>query len=222
MADEINLNNYRFILEKLIKNSFEVFFVGGCVRDSLLNRDIKDVDIVTSATPDEICILFSDLSKNDYARKYGCIEIKGEYKCQITTMREEINYADYRHPSDIKYVKELTTDVKRRDFTINALYMDLNGRVIDFFCGQEDLKGSVIRMIGIPSIRLQEDPLRILRAIRLAINLEFIIESDLENQIFKNIHLLEKLNPVKVNSELNKINDKKHRYYRIYLGNYPF
>ena len=209
------LTDYYSILNILENNSFQAYFVGGCVRDYLLGRKITDVDIATDAKPSQLTELFFSFPTLTYGLKYGTLAIKGELPCQITTFRSENDYRDSRHPSVVRFVKTAKSDAKRRDFTINALYLAGNGAIEDYYCGLQDLKNKVIRMIGKPEIRLQEDPLRILRALRLADSLRFSLEGQLEEQLLLNITRLQGLNKQKIKEETKKY-QTKGKYYEKY------
>ena len=199
MANE--LFNY---LDKLFKeNGFSLFEVGGSVRDEFLNLDVYDFDFATDATPEEMMKFLPNA--NDTFAKYGCIKYKGEHgRAEITTFRVEESYDDFRHPNKIRFVKLLDEDYKRRDFTINAIYKDVNGKIYDPSNGLEDLKNKVIRFIGNPETRIKEDPLRILRAKRFAAKLDFEIEPESAKAMEKLRYLLEKLNPNKIKEEERK------------------
>ena len=138
--------------------------------------------------------------------KYGCVKTKfNGFSIDITTLREEKDYEDSRHPKEIIFTKDIKIDSKRRDFTINAIYIDENYELFDFYRGVQDLNNKVLRMIGDPDKRLNEDPLRILRAYRFATLYNLSIENELSKSIIKNKSLLSKLNKDKVNEELNKL-----------------
>lgn len=188
-------------------HNHSLYLVGGTVRDYLLNKPLEDMDAVTTATPEEMKEFLKDA---DYTfSRMGSVRYKSRgIKFDITTLREENNYKDSRHPTSVKFVKDLKIDVKRRDFTINGMYLDKNLEVIDFVNGKADLSAKLIRMIGEPDTRLFEDPLRIIRAIRFALDLDFEIEKSLEESILKNIELLKKLNKDKIKQDLAKIKSK--------------
>ena len=198
-------------LSKLFEdNGFSLYLVGGTVRDYLLNLPLTDMDAVTDATPIEMKVF---LPSADYTfAKYGSINFKDEKKVKfdITTLREEKGYQDSRHPLQISFIKDLSVDVKRRDFTINALYLDKNLKVIDYVDGQEDLKHKTLRMVGNPQKRLKEDPLRIIRALRFAADFDLTIDEELDSAIKENISLLEKLNVEKIKQDINKTNKGKN------------
>lgn len=184
-------------------NGFRLYMIGGTSRDYLLNIDFSDYDFCTDATPDEMKVFLPDA--NYTFSKYGSVQLKVDgVHVDITTLRIEENYLDSRHPSSIKFTTKLEDDYKRRDFTINALYIDEKYNVIDLCDGLKDLENKIIRFIGNPETRLKEDPLRILRAERFQKKLGFVIDNDSKTAIDKYRYLLEKLNPQKVQQELKK------------------
>ena len=196
-------------LNKLFEdNGFSLYMVGGTVRDYLMGLSLDDMDVVTDATPDDIKKFLPDASYV-FAR-FGSVSYKTEKKVKfdITTLREEKGYEDARHPNKIHFVKDLSIDVKRRDFTVNALYMNSKLEVIDYVNGQEDLKNHTLRMVGNPDIRIKEDPLRIIRALRFSIDYKLNIDSELDKAIRNNISLLEKLNIEKIRQDIRKIKNK--------------
>lgn len=203
-------------LVKIFKdNGYSLYLVGGTVRDFLLGKPFDDMDAVTDATPDEMKTFIPDA---DFTfSKMGSIRYKyNSIKFDITTLREEKSYKDSRHPSSIKFVKDLKIDVIRRDFSINGMYMDEHFIVYDYVNGREDLNNGIIKMIGNPTKRITEDPLRIIRAIRFAIDFDFSIDSKLEKAIFANIDLLKKLNIEKIKQDIKKIHsndEEKKNYY---------
>ena len=183
---------------------FHLYLVGGSVRDFLIFKQIKDFDLATDATPEEISsfvencdMTFSHLGTSKIKTKY--------YSFLITTFRKESAYKDSRHPSKITFVKDMKIDVKRRDFTINGLYMDDHFKVYDFIGGENDINKKIIRMIGKPSKRIKEDPLRIIRAIRFSLEFGFTLDKKLEKTIRKKGKLLLKLNQDKVRQEIKKM-----------------
>lgn len=184
-------------------NGFSLYMVGGTSRDFLLGRKYADWDFACDAAPMEMKTFLKDA---DYSfAKYGSIKIfTNHQEVDITTLREEGEYKDYRHPSFIKFVKDPHLDYKRRDFTINALYIDSGYQTLDYCGGLSDLKNKIIRFIGNPTKRVEEDPLRILRAYRFAKTLGFTLESKTLDACKKGEPLLAKLNPSKVNEEKKK------------------
>ena len=205
-------------LAKLFKdNNFSLYLVGGTVRDYLLNKEIDDMDLTTDATPSEMS---SFLKEADFTfSKLGFIKLK--YKgitFDITTLRKEGNYKDFRHPSNIEFVKDLKEDYIRRDFTINAMYMDENLNVIDYCEGRKDLENHILKMVGDPKIRIQEDPLRILRAIRFSLLYNLKMDPHLIEAINENVSLLEKLNIDKIKQEFKKMHDVDKNKLEDYLN----
>ena len=195
-------------LNKLETAGFEAFVVGGCVRDLLLDKKPKDWDITTNAKPDEIQKIFPD---SFYENKFGTVGVKTEAEdeslkvVEITTFRIESKYSDKRHPDEIKFASKLEEDLKRRDFTVNALAMDKGGKEIDLFGGQEDLKNKIIRAVGEPKERFEEDALRLLRAIRFAIQLDFDIEEKTFEAIKEKTGLIKMIAQERIRDEFLKI-----------------
>lgn len=199
------INEFKKLHDVFKTNGFSLYLVGGTVRDYLLDKELLDMDAVTDAKPDTMKLFLKDA---DYTfARFGSVSYKtaSGLKFDITTMRKEKSYVDSRHPGYIKFVNKLRVDVKRRDFTINALYLDSNLKVIDLVGGQKDLKNRVLRMIGRPDKRLKEDPLRIIRALRFVIDYDLTIDKKLDKSMKKNIHLLDKLNRVKIEQDIKKI-----------------
>ena len=191
------------------RHGYRLYMVGGATRDYLLDRPILDYDFVTDATPEEMKAFLPDA---DYTfSKFGTVRIKVNHvKVDITTLRIEDEYIDFRHPSKIVFTKDIKKDYVRRDFTINAIYMDEEYNIIDYCGGLNDLNNKLIRFIGDPDKRIKEVPLRILRAERFEKKLGFKIEDETFKAIERNRHLIEELNPQKVQAELKKMeNDSK-------------
>ncbi len=194
---------FKFLDKTFKENGFSIFEVGGSVRDEILGLDVFDFDFATNATPEEMMKFLPNA--NDTFAKYGCIKYKGEHgRAEITTFRVEEKYDDFRHPTKIRFVNSLNEDYLRRDFTINAIYKDIDGNIYDPAGGVEDIKKQLIRFIGDPEKRIKEDPLRILRAKRFAAKLGFEIEIETAKAMEKLSYLLEKLNPDKIKEEERK------------------
>ena len=196
-------------LAQLFKShGFNLFLVGGTVRDYLLDKELDDMDAVSDATPIQIVSFLPNVDTT-FAH-LGSLKYKNEngLKFDITTLREESGYLDSRHPSNIKFVKDLKVDYLRRDFTINALYMDADLNIIDYSGGQVDLSNRLLRMIGDPDKRLKEDPLRILRAIRFALMFNLKIESTLYEAMQDRFYLLSNITDAKIRSEIDKIKEE--------------
>ena len=204
------------IINKFYDNGFVAYIVGGYVRDSLLNIKSNDVDITTNAKPKEIKELFPDCEiKSD---SYGSVIINYKnYRFDVTTMREEMEYLDNRHPSSIVYVDDLKTDLLRRDFTINTLCFDRDGKLVDLLGGKNDLDKKIIRTIGDANKSFSDDALRILRAIRFASLLNFKISDETKEAIKNNKYLLKKLSSARKKEELDKIFGSKKAYEGISL-----
>jgi len=198
----------REILQKLLDNGFEAYLVGGCVRDLILKRKPKDWDITTNAKPEEIQRIFPN---SFYENRFFTVGVKTDSDdptlkvIEITTFREEGKYSDYRHPDEVKFAEKLEDDLKRRDFTINALAMDINGKIIDVFNGLEDIRRKLIRTVNNPEDRFKEDPLRMLRAIRLACELDFNIEEETFNAIKEYANFIQFIAKERIRDEFIRI-----------------
>ena len=207
---EVMFNKALEILKIFNEYGFQAFIVGGYPRDTLLNVSTDDIDICTSATPKDIIKIFETSKKQDAS--YGSIRVT--YKnneFDITTFRKDIKYEGNRKPVKIKYINDLKKDLLRRDFTINTICIDSDGNYIDLLKGKEDIDKKIIRTVGNPKSKIKEDSLRILRAIRFATNLDFVIEEKTKDAIIKYGHLLEKLSTSRKKDELNKIFSNKNK-----------
>ncbi|HPF82803.1 MAG TPA: hypothetical protein PLV83_01340 [Bacilli bacterium] len=192
------------ILQIIENNGFKAYIVGGYARDLYLGRKSADVDICTNAKPKDLKTIFKNsvISKE----KYGSVTLK--YKninFEITTFRKEIKYKNNRLPVEIKYINELKDDLLRRDFIINTLCIDKNGTLIDTLDAKKDLDNRIIRTVGVSYDKLEEDSLRILRAIRFATILNFELSDDLKESIKRNAYLLKELSYYRKKEELDKI-----------------
>ena len=185
---------------------FEAYAVGGCVRDSLLGKIPNDWDITTSAKPEDMKSVFADFHCIDTGIKHGTVTvvIDGE-PLEITTFRLDGEYEDNRHPKSVTFTSNLGADLGRRDFTVNAMaYSKMTGTV-DLFGGQNDLKNKIIRCVGDPDRRFNEDALRILRALRFASALNFEIEEKTAQSLLKNRALLGNISEERIAKELLKL-----------------
>ena len=192
------------ILKKIRKAGYQAYFVGGSVRDALLHRSIHDVDIATDAYPQEIKQIFTRTA--DIGIEHGTVLVLyqgGEY--EITTFRTEDTYVDYRRPSNVSFVRSLSEDLRRRDFTINALALDEDGHVIDEFTGLSDLKQQILRAVGQPNERFKEDALRIMRGFRFAASFNFQIEKTTFAAMASCASLLEKISVERSFVEFDKL-----------------
>lgn len=188
------------ILDTLNNSGYQAYLVGGFVRDYLLGINSFDVDIATDALPKDIHNIFNSNKSN-----YGSVNIKiDKYNVDITTFRKDLNYVN-RKPSTVIYIDNLEEDLKRRDFTINAICMDKNEKIIDPLDGCSDVRKRIIKIIGDIDLKLQEDPLRIMRAIRFACVLDFNIEEKLYEKIKEYNYLVNDLSKERIKSELEKI-----------------
>ncbi|KXG43617.1 hypothetical protein U473_06010 [Tepidibacillus decaturensis] len=204
----------RKILKQLNTNSYQAYFVGGMVRDLLLGREIHDIDIATNALPEEVMQIFPKSIPTGL--KHGTVTIVEEgVPFEVTTFRKEGQYLDYRHPSHLEFVSSLVEDLKRRDFTINAMAMDVNGLLIDPFQGQAALKSKLVISVGKPKDRFLEDPLRIMRAIRFASQLQFQIEEETKQGILEVGSYLQYIAMERIKSEMDKIMASENPGYGI-------
>lgn len=192
------------LMEKIESAGYEAYFVGGSVRDYLLNIEINDIDIATSATPEEIKRLFTRTI--DVGIEHGTVMVVWEKSTyEITTFRTESAYLDNRRPEQVFFVRQLKEDLKRRDFTINALAMDKNGSIYDYFNGKESLALKEIKTVGIASERFQEDALRMMRGIRFISTLGFQLEKNTRASMEENKHLLKNIATERISNEFEKL-----------------
>ena len=193
------------IISQINAYGFDAYPVGGCVRDILMGKLPCDWDIATSATPDEIQKIFSQYTVIPTGIKHGTVTvILDKIPFEITTFRIDGNYTDSRHPEKVTFSTDITEDLKRRDFTINAIAYHPKTGIIDPFGGQADLKAEIIRAVGDPAQRFSEDALRIMRALRFSAVLSFEIEQKTAEALYKYSHLLENIAAERVTTELNK------------------
>lgn len=185
---------------------FEAYAVGGCVRDSLLGKTPNDWDITTSAKPENMKSVFADFHCIDTGIKHGTVTvvIDGE-PLEITTFRLDGEYEDNRHPKSVTFTSDLGADLGRRDFTVNAMAYSKKTGTVDLFGGQNDLKNKIIRCVGDPDRRFNEDALRILRALRFASALDFEIEEKTAQSLLKNCALLGNISEERIAKELLKL-----------------
>lgn len=180
------------VMDIIMEHHYEAYFVGGSVRDVILGHTIHDVDIATSAFPQEIKEMFPRTI--DVGIDHGTVLVLYENdQYEITTFRTESTYQDYRRPDSVTFVRSLEEDLKRRDFTMNALAMTCDGDVIDLFDGIQSIHQKEIKAVGNPDERFSEDALRMMRALRFASQLDFDIEKETEQAILKNHQLLDKI-----------------------------
>lgn len=194
------------IIDKLAEKGFEAYTVGGCVRDSLLDKKPEDWDICTSALPDQVKEVFDGYLVIETGLKHGTVTIRLNHQSyEITTYRVDGEYLDNRRPQSVNFVSSLKEDLARRDFTINAMAYNSAKGLEDYYEGCKDLKNKVIRCVGNPDERFNEDALRIIRALRFASVLGFNIEKETTRSIHKNKGLLDNIARERINLELRKL-----------------
>lgn len=215
-------------IELFQKNSYEIFLIGGSVRNLMLNLPVKDWDFTTNATPEQILALYPD---GFYDNKFGTVGVPieledGKTLYEITTYRTESGFSNNRHPETVSWGKTIEEDLSRRDFTVNAIALalelktknqSLTTKLIDPYNGQQDLEKKIIRAVGNPSLRFKEDALRLMRAIRFATQLSFTIESETLREITNDAHLLKEISQERIHDELMKILASNFPYEGIML-----
>ncbi|MDQ0197533.1 CCA tRNA nucleotidyltransferase [Neobacillus ginsengisoli] len=198
------------VLEKIEKAGFEAYFVGGAVRDFLLNKSISDVDIATSATPNEVKRIFPKTV--DIGIEHGTVLVIYQNESyEITTFRTESEYQDFRRPNEVTFVRSLYEDLQRRDFTMNAIAMDRNGKLIDPFNGQSAIQERKIQTVGQATERFREDALRMMRAVRFVSQLGFDLEGETVKALAILVPLLDKIAIERKRSEFEKLLKGKNR-----------
>lgn len=212
----INLpESVSLILDKFKENGYSAYAVGGCVRDALLGKTPTDWDICTSALPNEIINIFQDYKIIETGIKHGTVTLMLDcVPYEITTFRTDGDYLDSRHPQSVSFVRNIEEDLKRRDFTINAMAYNKTNGLIDLYGGKSDLENKIIRCVGNPTKRFSEDALRIMRAIRFSSYLDFKIENETKKAIFELKSNLLNIASERINVEFSKIllSDSKDVY----------
>lgn len=204
------------VLQKIEEAGYEAYFVGGCVRDALLEKDISDIDIATSAYPEEIKRIFKRTV--DVGIEHGTVLVLwGEDSYEITTFRTESTYQDFRRPDSVTFVRSLEEDLKRRDFTINAFALDCRGKLYDFHDGQQDLSKHTLKAVGQATERFHEDALRMMRAVRFCAQLGFDLEEDTKQGVIENASLLERIAIERVCVEFEKLLAAPHKQLGLQL-----
>lgn len=204
LVEMIVSKNAEYILSTLEAAGFEAYIVGGAVRDSLMGKVPSDYDITTNAKPKDVKALF--VRTIDTGLKHGTVTvIENKTGYEVTTYREETGYRDMRHPDSVNYVDELSSDLKRRDFTINAMAYSPKRGFVDKFGGKDDIEKRVIKCVGIPEERFKEDALRMLRAVRFAACLDFELSEDVFRAIRKCAVLIKNVSNERILGEINKI-----------------
>ncbi len=201
--------NVKTIIGEFQKAGYEAYAVGGCVRDTLLGKEPQDWDITTSATPEEMKQIFSKTI--DTGIQHGTVTVRmGGESYEVTTYRIDGEYEDGRHPKQVQYTSNLREDLRRRDFTINAMAYSDNAGLVDMFEGEQDLKEKRIRAVGNPMERFSEDALRMLRAVRFAAQLGFSIESETKEAIKELAPNLRQVSKERIHTEFVKLLSSPH------------
>ena len=198
-------------IHKLIQDSFpHTYFVGGAVRNILLGEKITDYDISTSATPNQLTKLFAKhkIQFDDSNKNFGAIVVTARgQKIEVTTFRKDV-YSNSRFPK-VSFVTSPKTDSNRRDFTINAIYLNpVNRELLDFHGGLQDIRNRRLKFIGDPKTRIAEDPLRIIRALRFSWEYNLLLDPETEKLLYGNIALLKTLSPQRIEKEINSLKQK--------------
>lgn len=198
----------KIVIDALSNAGFQAYVVGGCVRDYFLGNPNSDTDITTSAKPQEVEKILSDknIKVVETGLKHGTVTaVIDKVPLEITTFRADGEYKDSRRPQNVEFVSDIKQDLKRRDFTVNAMaYNDEQG-VVDLFGGRQDIENKIIRTVGDPDVRFNEDALRIMRALRFSSVLGFDIEQNTKKSIFDNMHLLNNISAERIFAELSKL-----------------
>jgi tRNA nucleotidyltransferase/poly(A) polymerase len=211
------------VYKALEENHFEAYFVGGSVRDLILKRKIKDWDLTTNATPEQILKIFPD---GFYDNKFGTVGIpvklgEEDHVVEVTTYRTETAYKDNRHPETVSWGKTLEEDLSRRDFTINAIALKIGEKnvfeLVDPYGGEKDIKKKILRAVGDPNLRFKEDALRLLRAVRIATELQFTIEKKTWEKVVEDASLIEHISAERIRAELLRILGSEHAYEGVLL-----
>ncbi|MGE6629555.1 CCA tRNA nucleotidyltransferase [Bacillus sp. NPDC077027] len=197
------------ILQTLLHHGYQAYFVGGAVRDFLMGREIGDIDIATDATPDQVESLFHKTI--DVGKEHGTVIVLHDgISYEVTTFRTESEYEDFRRPKEVQFISSLKEDLLRRDLTINAIAMDVNGEVIDHVGGRQDLERQLIQTVGDPTTRFQEDALRMMRAVRFMSQLGFVLSKETKEAIEKDKHLLGNISVERKKVEIEKLLKGRH------------
>ncbi len=208
------------ILDKFKKADYQIYIVGGAIRDLLMKKEVKDWDFTTDAKPEEILKIFPE---GVYGNRFGTVIIpekninydkdRDQSLFEITTMRKEGNYRDYRHPTNVGWTDKIEEDLTRRDFTINAIALEAPTlKIVDLFNGQKDIKNKLIKAVGNPNLRFEEDALRLMRAIRFSTQLGFDIEEKTFAAIKQNANLIKEIAWERIRDELFKILATENSY----------
>lgn len=201
----------RSVLERLAAGGHAAYFVGGCVRDSLLGRPVKDIDIATSALPDEVMSIFPHAVPTGLQHGTVTITIDG-FQFEVTTFRAEDAYTDGRRPDSVRFLSDIEGDLERRDFTMNAMALGLQGGLVDPHGGREDLAARVLRCVGDPAHRFEEDALRMLRCVRFAAEYSLAVEAATWREATLGAPGLSRIAMERVRMELERMVSGLHPY----------
>ena len=220
-SKDINIpDSIKKAVDILESNGYEAYLVGGCVRDALLGFEPHDYDITTDAVPEEVKQVFSDYKVIETGIKHGTVTVLIDHgPIEITTYRTEKGYSDHRHPDEVSFTKDITSDLSRRDFTVNAIAYSTSRGYCDPFGGCDDLAENTLRCVRDPDERFNEDPLRILRAIRFSAVYGFKVDSETEASMHRNCKLISELSVERIRGEIEQILMSKGVYDA--LMNYP-
>lgn len=204
------------LLRRLADHGYEGYFVGGCVRDELMGRQINDMDIATNATPEQVISLFERTIPTGLAHGTITVLIENE-PFEVTTYRTETEYVDHRRPEQVQFVRELSEDLRRRDFTMNAIARGIDGEYVDPFHGIEDLNKGIIRCVGVADERFEEDALRMLRGIRFASVFDFEIEKQTWQALVNHRTLIKHIAVERIRVEMEKMIAGPYPYHGVEL-----
>ena len=194
------------LIERFENNGFEAYAVGGCVRDMLLGNPPGDYDFTVSSLPEETKKVLKGLSVYDTGLRHGTVTaVVGGHIAEITTYRTESGYSDFRRPDQVAFSRSLEKDLSRRDFTVNAMAFHPRKGVVDCFGGQKDLQSKLLRCVGEPDKRFQEDALRLLRCLRFSSVLGFAVEKSTRKALLSHQELLREIAPERIQTEFSKL-----------------
>ncbi|MDU7474471.1 MAG: CCA tRNA nucleotidyltransferase [Paenibacillus macerans] len=203
-VDPLMVNQGEMVLHTLLERGFQAFFVGGCVRDELMGRPVHDMDIATSAKPEDVVAVFERTVPTGI--EHGTVTVlMDDYAFEVTTFRKESQYEDHRRPASVEFVDAVNEDLLRRDFTMNAIARDIDGALIDPYGGQSDIKRGLIRCVGAAEERFEEDALRMLRAVRFASVFGFRPAKSLWKALLRGKDKLSYIAMERVRTELEKV-----------------
>jgi tRNA nucleotidyltransferase (CCA-adding enzyme) len=204
MTDRSIEERATYIIETLNNHQYEAYWVGGFVRDRLLGRETQDIDIATSAKPEQVMSLFERCKPTGLQHGTVLVIVDGT-PFEVTTFREESGYDNYRRPNEVTFIQDIQGDLSRRDFTINAMAIDRSGTIIDPYGGQDDLHQRILRCVGDAQIRFGEDALRMMRCIRFAAEYDLFIDESTWDALLKQAHLLSHIAMERIRVELERI-----------------